>query len=437
MAQLLYGADSFRGRQTKIRRVWQWFIETAMVVTMLLQSSRNAAREQGVSTMAADGSTKVVMIALACNFGIAASKFTAAAFTGSSAMLSEAIHSLVDTSNQVLLFYGLKRAARPPDKRHPFGHGKELYFWSFVVAILLFSLGSGVSIYEGIDKLLHPHPIKDPEINYAVLGVALFLEGISTWQALKAFNATRGNERAITALRRSKDPAVFTVLLEDLAALAGLTVALAGIAATHLLEIEWADGAASVGIGLILAFVAAFLSIEIKSLIVGEAAADDVQESVRALIMAEGGKIGPVRAINDIRTMQMGPHDVIVAASVDMQDEATAGDVERANARLHQAIKASHPDVKYLFIEVRAAAASAGKAAQPRAGQSSAVSGPAAPRVQVETLRDMPAEARALAATPAAPPTAPSAPAAPVTVKPTIAARPASARKGKGGKRKR
>jgi cation diffusion facilitator family transporter len=389
--------------------------------------------------MAADGSTKVVLIALACNFGIAASKFTAAAFTGSSAMLSEAIHSLVDTSNQVLLYHGIKRAARPPDKRHPFGHGKELYFWSFVVAVLLFSLGSGVSIYEGVDKLLHPHPIKNPEVNYAVLGVALFLESISTWQALRAFNATRGDERAITALRRSKDPAVFTVLLEDLAALAGLAVALAGIAATHLLGLEWGDGAASIGIGLILASVAAFLSIEIKSLIVGEAASDDVESSVRSLIMAEGGRIGPVRAINDIRTMQMGPHDVIVAASVDMQDSATAQDVERTNARLHQAIKARHSDVKYLFIEVQAAAAAASdaakampaKAAQP--GVSPNDHGPFS-----ATERDAQAKAQALAAMPVASATsAASTAGAPAAAKPTITTRPPTARKGKGGKRKR
>jgi cation diffusion facilitator family transporter len=364
--------------------------------------------------MAAEGSTKVVLIALACNFGIAISKFAAAAFTGSSAMLSEAIHSLVDTSNQGLLYYGIKRAARPADKRHPFGHGKELYFWSFVVAVLLFSLGAGVAIYEGVDKLLHPHPITSPEVNYAVLGVAILLEGVSTWQALKAFNATRGDQRAITALRRSKDPAVFTVLLEDLAALTGLTIALVGIAAVHLLGLEWADGAASIAIGMILAAVAAFLSIEIKSLIVGESASDELEASVRALIMAESGRIGPVRAINDIRTMQMGPHDVIVAASIDMEDRATAADVEAANGRLSHTIKAKHPDVRDLFLEVAAPSAAApmtAPAVAPRAAESQPASAPTG-----------------AAATPAALPPA---------TKPAITARPPSARKGKGGKRKR
>lgn len=353
--------------------------------------------------MAAEGSTKVVLIALACNFGIAVSKFAAAAYTGSSAMLSEAIHSLVDTSNQALLFHGIKRAARPADERHPFGYAKELYFWSFVVAILLFSLGSGVSIYEGVEKLLHPHPIRNPEVNYAVLGMAIFLESISTWQALKAFNTTRNGDRALTALRRSKDPAMFTVLLEDIAALAGLVVAFAGIAAAHLAGLEWADGVASVIIGLILASVAAFLAIEIKSLLVGEAASPEVIASVRALLKSEGGKIGPVRAINEIRTMQLGPNDVIVAASIDMADDATAADVEAANTRLDRAIKAKHPEVRYLYLEVESAAV---KAVEPSKADGAAAPAPA-------KLVAMPPE------------------------KPVITARPSTARKGKGKKHRR
>ena len=380
--------------------------------------------------MSAEGSTKVVLIALGCNFGIAVAKFAAAAFTGSSAMLSEAIHSLVDTSNQVLLFHGLRRAARPADARHPFGYAMELYFWSFVVAIILFSLGAGVSIYEGVDKLLHPHPISNVEVNYAVLGIALALESVSTWQALKAFNKSRNGRNAIAALRQSKDPALFTVLLEDLAALAGLTVALIGIAAAHMLGLDWADGAASILIGLILASVAAFLSIEIKSLLIGEAASEEVQTNVRNLLNAEGSKAGPVRAINEILTMQLGPNEVIVAASVDMEDTATAADVEAANARLTSAIKAQHPEVRYLFIDVKAAGSTAGRAgtdtaavASPKVAPSQGNASPGKP--QAETL---------LLPTPAAPQL--PAPATPVT-KPQITARPATARKGKGGKRRR
>ena len=358
--------------------------------------------------MAAGSSTKVVLIALACNFGIAVSKFAAAIYTGSSAMLSEAIHSLVDTSNQALLYHGIKRAARPPDARHPFGYAKELYFWSFVVAVLLFSLGSGVSIYEGVEKLKHPHPISNVEVNYIVLGVAIALESVSTWQALKAFNESRNGLPAMLALRRSKDPAMFTVLLEDVAALLGLVTALAGIAAAHLLGLEWADGAASVVIGLILASVAAFLAIEIKSLLVGEAASPEVQRSIRNEIMAESGAMGPVRAINEIRTMQLGPHDMIVAASVDMHDAATARDVEAANTRLDAAIKAKHPDVRFLFIEVEAAKADSG---QPP-----------------------PASAAGIAAAAVSAPIPPEP--RPATAKPLLQSRPPSAKKGKGKKRR-
>ncbi len=373
--------------------------------------------------MSAEGSTKVVLIALGCNLGIAVAKFAAAVFTGSSAMLSEAIHSLVDTSNQGLLFHGLKRADRPADARHPFGYGMELYFWSFVVAILLFSLGAGVSIYEGVDKLHHPHPISNVEVNYAVLGIALMLESVSTWQALSAFNKVRNGEGMIATLRRSKDPALFTVLLEDLAALAGLTVALIGISATHLLEIDWADGAASIAIGLILASVAAFLSIEIKSLLIGEAASEDVQKSVRKLLDAEGGKIGPVRAINEIRTMQLGPNEVIVAVSCDMEDSATAADVEAANARLERAIKKRHPEVRYLFIDVKAASSTAQKPA------TDAVAG--APSSLAAAIIAQPANQTPASSTS----TITALPAAPA--KPAIVTRPSTARKGKGGKRKR
>ena len=377
--------------------------------------------------MAAEGSTKVVLIALGCNFGIAVAKFAAALFTGSSAMLSEAIHSLVDTSNQGLLFHGIKRAARPADARHPFGYAMELYFWSFIVAILLFSLGAGVSIYEGIDKLYRPHPISNPEINYAVLGIALLLEGVSTWQVLTAFNKVRKGQSALTALRRSKDPALFTVLLEDLAALAGLSVALIGISASHMLGIEWADGAASVAIGLILASVAAFLSIEIKSLLIGEAASEDLQKNVHTLLTTEGGKTGPVRAINEIRTMQLGPNDVIVAASVDMEDTATAADVEAANDRLNHAIKKRHPEVRYLFIDVK----SASSATKPESS-ASLEQAKSDPINRSKGAPDPKQEASNTSGATQATITPVSA-----SQKPTIAARPASARKGKGGKRRR
>lgn len=303
--------------------------------------------------MSAGGSTTVVAIALACNLGIAVAKFTAAAWSGSSAMLSEAIHSLVDTSNQSLLLVGLKRSQRPADERHPFGYGMELYFWSFIVATVLFSLGAGVAIYEGVDKLLHPHGIEHVNILYAVLGVSMVLEGISTYQAVKEFNSRRNGAPWLGALRSSKDPSLYTVLLEDCAAIAGLTVALAGVIATDQFGIAQADGAASIVIGVILALVAAFMSIETKALLIGEAADPDVLAGLHETISAETGAGKPITRINSIKTMHLGPEDILVAASVDFEDGQSARSVEATNGRLEAAIKARYPAVRQLFLEVK------------------------------------------------------------------------------------
>lgn len=301
--------------------------------------------------MAAGGSTGVVVVALVCNLGIAVAKFAAAAWTGSSAMLSEAIHSLVDTGNQVLLLHGIRRSERPADAVHPFGYSKELYFWSFVVAILLFSLGAGVAIYEGVEKLLDPHPITDPIVNYVVLAVAFLLEGISAARAIKEFNRRRGDTPVFRALRGSKDPALFTVLLEDAAALAGLTIATLGISISHLTGSPTADGYASVAIGLLLGAVAAFMSIEIRSLIVGEAASPAVLHDIRATIAAERGVGRTISAINEIRSMHLGPTDILVVASVDFEDQATAAAIEEATSRIERTIKAQQPAVRRFFLE--------------------------------------------------------------------------------------
>jgi cation diffusion facilitator family transporter len=294
-----------------------------------------------------------VLVAMACNLGIAVAKFAAAAWTGSSAMLSEAIHSLVDTSNQVLLLLGLKRAQRPPDPAHPFGHAREIYFWSFIVAILLFSLGAGVAIYEGIDKLMHPHEIHDAYVLYIVLGVSIALESVSTWKAMSELNARSQNAGLLRTLKTSKDPSLFAIVLEDLAALAGLTIALIGIMAAHLGGFAQADGIASIVIGALLAAVAIFLAREIKSLIVGEAVSPDVQAGLAALVTAEMGPDKSIRHINEIRTMHLGPEDVLVTASVDFNDEVSARTVEAVTARLQAAITAKYPQVKHLYIEVK------------------------------------------------------------------------------------
>ena len=305
--------------------------------------------------MSASGSTGVVVVALAANLGIAVAKFVAAAWTGSSAMLSEAIHSLVDTSNQGLLLLGIKRSQRPADAIHPFGYSKELYFWSFVVAILLFSLGAGIAIYEGVEKLIDPHPITDPMVNYVVLAVAFALEGISAWKATGEFNRRRGTVPAMMALRASKDPALFTVLLEDMAALAGLTIAAIGIAISDITGSPTADGYASILIGLLLGAVAAFMSIEIRSLIIGEAASPAVRRDIHQAIVAEQGPGRPIRSVNEIRTMHLGPTDILVVASVDYDDTETAAAIEASTARIEAAIRTRHPSVRRIFIEGQSA----------------------------------------------------------------------------------
>jgi cation diffusion facilitator family transporter len=305
--------------------------------------------------VSAGGSTGVVVVALAANLGIAVAKFVAAAWTGSSAMLAEAIHSLVDTGNQGLLLLGIKRSQRPADAVHPFGYAKELYFWGFVVAVLLFSLGAGVAIYEGIDKLLRPHPITDPLVNYAVLAVAFVLEAISANKAIGEFNRRRGNVPAGVALRASKDPALFTVLLEDIAALIGLIIAAIGVGISHATGSPTADGYASILIGLVLGMVAAFMSIEIRSLIIGEAASPAVRRDIQEAILAELAPGRPIRAINEIRTMHLGPTDILVVASVDFEDDETAASIEAAVARIEATIRTHTPAVRRIFIEGQSA----------------------------------------------------------------------------------
>ncbi len=297
----------------------------------------------------AHGSKKVIYAALAGNTLISITKFAAAFYTGSSAMLSEGIHSLVDTGNQGLLLHGMKKAAKPADERHPFGYGVELYFWAFVVAILIFAVGSGVSIYEGIQKLLHPHPVSNPIVNFIVLGLAFVFEAGAWFVALREFNNTRGARSYLLAVRQSKDPTVFTVLFEDSAAMLGLIVAFAGLVAAEMTGIEWFDGAASVAIGIVLAGTAVLLAYETKGLLIGEAAAPELIATVETLITQEHAVVG----LNELRTMHLGPHDVLVAISLDFRDTLSAADVEETTSRLEEMIKTRYADVRRVFIEAQ------------------------------------------------------------------------------------
>jgi len=300
----------------------------------------------------AAGSKKVIYAALVGNALIAITKFFAAGITGSSAMLSEGIHSCVDTGNQGLLLYGLWRAKKPADEKHPFGYGAELYFWAFVVAILIFAIGSGISIYEGIQKVLHPHPVSDPMINYIVLGLAFLFEGVAWAIALKEFRTTKGRRGWLEAIQESKDPSVFTVLFEDSAAMAGLLVAFVGIFCAQYFGIAALDGAASIVIGVILAITAILLAYETKGLLIGEAAAPEVVKVIRNIASATA----VVDRVNEIRTLHRGPNDILLALSLDFENNLTAGKVEDAIHDLETAIKQQFPQVRRIFIEIQSAA---------------------------------------------------------------------------------
>ncbi len=299
--------------------------------------------------MASASSTKVILAALVGNFLIAVTKFTAAWFTGSSAMFSEAVHSTVDTGNQGLLLYGLKRSKRPADAQHPFGHGQELYFWAFVVAILIFGLGAGVSIYEGVAKIQDPHEITNPVVNYVVLSMAMVFEAGACWVAFKEFNRRRGALGYFEAIRRSKDPSIFTVLLEDSAAMLGLIVAMAAIALGRILEMPVLDGVGSVVIGCILAATAIFLIWETKPLLIGEAADPEVEASVRQVIARQSG----IQRTNEVLSMHLGPDDILLNLSVDFKDSEDSGDVERAITDMEAQIKRAQPKVRRIFIEAQ------------------------------------------------------------------------------------
>jgi len=299
----------------------------------------------------ASGSKKVIYAAMLGNGLIAVAKFVGAFFTGSSAMLSEGIHSVVDTGNQSLLLYGMARSKRPADAKHPFGYASEIYFWAFIVAMLIFSIGAGISIYHGVEKVLHPHPVANPQINYIILGLAMVFEGFAWWIAFKEFSTTQGKKSLFQAVQDSKDPTVFTVLFEDTAAMLGLIAAMIGIWIAVTFDMPVIDGVASIIIGIILAGTALVLALETKGLLIGESAAPEIVDDIKKLITAQPAIV----ALNEIRTLHRGPNDVLLALSVDYNDEVPAGVVERCNTELEIAIKDRYPVVKRLFIEVQSA----------------------------------------------------------------------------------
>ncbi|HJZ98172.1 MAG TPA: cation diffusion facilitator family transporter [Candidatus Solibacter sp.] len=293
------------------------------------------------------GSKKVVYAALAANVAIALTKFVAAALTGSSAMWSEGIHSLVDSGNQALLLYGMHRARRPPDARFPFGYGKEVYFWSFVVALLVFAVGAGLSFYEGVRHLRQPGEIANPYVNYVVLAIAMAAEGASWLITYRQFGRMRGSRSIVDAVRRGKDPTVIAVLFEDSAALAGLLVAAIGVALFHATGDAIYDGAASIVIGLILAVTACWLAFETKGLLIGEAANREVVAEIRRL----ANRYPEVERVNEVLTMHVGPEYILAAVSLNIACDVPRSRAHAVMDELDDSIKKADRRLKRVFIE--------------------------------------------------------------------------------------
>ena len=295
-------------------------------------------------------STFAIYAAIAGNLAIAVTKFVAAAFTGSSAMLSEAIHSVVDTGNGLLILLGVRKSRKPPDSDHPFGHGHELYFWTLIVGVLIFAVGGGMSVYDGIVHILHPSSTENLVWSYAVLCKAIVFEGSSWLFGFKAFIAERGRKGVLETIHDTKDPSSFTVLLEDSAALLGLVFAFLGIFLGSQLRLPYLDGVASVMIGLLLCGVAVLMVYESKGLLIGEGLDRESLKSIRALVEADQG----VERVGHLHTMYLGPHEVLLTIELRFHGDISSLEVRQAARRLREAIQSQHPDVSRIFFGAEA-----------------------------------------------------------------------------------
>lgn len=296
------------------------------------------------------GNSKIAIYgALAANLGIAVVKFVSASVTGSSAMISEGIHSTVDSGNSLLLLLGLKRSQRPPDRSHPFGHGKEIYFWSLIVAILVFSLGGGMSVYEGVSHLRNPVELRDPFWNYIVLCVSMLFEGTSLVFAIREFNKTRGSFSFFKELRMSKDPSLFAVIYEEIAAITGLVIALVGIFLGHYFENPLFDALASILIGIVLIVVAIIMVKESKGLLVGESANNEIVKGIYDLVNNEP----TVETLYFPLTMHLAPNEILLALDVEFEKAMTVEELFESVNYLEEKIKSKYPNVKKIYIEAK------------------------------------------------------------------------------------
>jgi cation diffusion facilitator family transporter len=294
------------------------------------------------------GSSNIAIFgAIAANSAIAVSKFVAAYFTGSSAMLSEGIHSLVDTGNGMLLLFGIKLSKSPPDEKHPFGYGNEVFFWSFVVAILIFALGGGIAIYEGIQHVLHPRHLENVQWNYLVLVLAMVFEGSALRLALKQFNVSRRNKPFLRALRDSKDTSTVAIVIEDSAALIGLMIALLSVFLGQVSGWPYFDGIGSVLIGLLLVAVSFFFAAECKALLIGEGLLPEEVEKIQQVLEEETRVLAYRRPLS----LYFGPNEVLVNLDVNFVDELTSDEIEVTIDRIEARIKTALPAVNRIYIE--------------------------------------------------------------------------------------
>ncbi|MBW8724443.1 MAG: cation diffusion facilitator family transporter [Inquilinus limosus] len=328
---------------------------SAPLLIMAREPRRRSRVSRSLAPVPSGGSRRPIYAALAGNLAVALTKSAAAAWTGSTAMLSEAIHSAVDSGNQGLLLLGLSRAARPADDRHPFGHGMEYYFWAFVVALMIFMLGGAVSIYEGVAKVVAPEPISRVWVNFAVLGAAVVFEGGSLVVAWREFRRAHHDVAFWNAIRGSKDPGIFAVLLEDATALAGLFIALLGLALAVWLDAPVFDGMASIGVGCLLIGAAAMLGNETRSLLVGESASAAVIAGARETIARDPR----IARVVELLTMHLGPAEILLAMTLDFHDGLPREDVQAAVDDLTEQLRREHPEITRIFLRPSPPAASA------------------------------------------------------------------------------
>ena len=299
--------------------------------------------------MAQEAKTAVVAAILG-NLAIATTKFFAAAFSGSSAMLSEAIHSLVDTGNGGLILLGLRNSRKPPDKEHPFGHGRELYFWTLMVGVLIFGVGGGMSVYEGLTHLSHPKLIEDAKWSYIVLGLSAVFESISWYFGWKAFSKERRGRGVIEVIHSTKDPTSFSVLLEDSAALLGLVIAALGIFLSQSFKQPYFDGAASIVIGLLLCGIATVMVYESRGLLIGEGVDHKTLQELRAIVTGDND----VAHVQHLHTIYQGPRTVLLVIELRFHDSISAVDIRKAVRRLENKIQERYPEIKYVFFGAEA-----------------------------------------------------------------------------------